>query len=138
MAKSNYIPEPFQEDLNKDVTGNTAFEALKENIREFSIERDWLKFHSPKNLAMALTVEAGELMEHFQWMETDASRHLSDETRVMIQEEMADVLIYLIRLADELDLDLEKAAMDKIAQNAEKYPAEKVRGSSKKYTEYNL
>jgi dCTP diphosphatase len=116
---------------------NPSLDSIQKRLRTFAEERDWLQFHSPKNLAMALTVEAGELMEHFQWMETEASRNPSADMREKIQEEMADVLIYLLRLADELDMDLEEAAHEKINRNAEKYPADRVRGSSKKYTEYN-
>jgi NTP pyrophosphatase (non-canonical NTP hydrolase) len=123
--------------IQKDSDAKDDFETLKLKIREFSKERDWLQFHSPKNLAMALSVEAGELMEHFQWVETGDSRSLPQPTRLKIQEEMADVLIYLLRLADELDVDLKTAAINKIDQNAEKYPADKVRGSSKKYTDYD-
>ena len=116
---------------------NPSLDSIQKRLRTFAEERDWLQFHSPKNLAMALTVEAGELMEHFQWMETEASRNPSADMREKIQEEMADVLIYLLRLADELDVDLEEATHEKINKNGEKYPADRVRGSSKKYTEYN-
>lgn len=103
--------------------------SLRDALREFADARDWNQFHSPKNLAMALSVEAAELLEHYQWSET-----ASDPAKV--REELADVLLYLIRLADRLDIDLAAAARDKIALNARKYPAEKSRGSARKYTDY--
>ena len=109
---------------------------LRDALRAFAAERDWEQFHTPRNLAVALTVEAGELLEHFQWMEELASTQLDAGRRQQIGEEMADVLLYLIRLSDKLDVDLADAARRKLQLNAQKYPAEKVRGSSKKYTEY--
>ncbi|WFB36958.1 nucleotide pyrophosphohydrolase [Kiritimatiellota bacterium B12222] len=109
---------------------------LAKRLRTFAEERDWQQFHSPKNLTMALSVEVAELMEHFQWMDGEASREPSEQTMEKIREEVADVYIYLIRLADELNIGLEEAALKKIDQNAKKYPADMVRGSSKKYTEY--
>lgn len=110
---------------------------LTERLREFSIERDWLQFHSPKNLIMALSVEVAELAEHFQWMDGEVSRKPDPDTRLKIREEMGDVFIYLLRLADELDMNLVEAAEDKINVNEEKYPADKVRGSSRKYSDYD-
>ena len=112
-----------------------ALVALRDAMRRFAAERDWDQFHSPKNLAAALSVEAAELLEHFQWLSEDASRALPDEARGRVAEEMADVLLYLVRLADKLDVDLAAAAVAKIARNAQKYPVEKSRGSSRKYTE---
>ena len=112
-----------------------TLQALREAMRRFAAERDWDQFHSPKNLAAALSVEAAELLEHFQWLTEDASRALPAEARARVAEEMADVLLYLVRLADKLDVDLAAAAVAKIARNAEKYPVEKSRGSSRKYTE---
>ena len=110
--------------------------ALRDKLRQFVAERDWDQFHSPKNLAMALSVEASELLEHFQWLtEADSSR-LPPEKRAQVSDEMADVLVYLVRLADKLDVDLLDAAAKKIEKNALKYPAERVRGSMKKYTDY--
>lgn len=108
---------------------------LRDALREFARERDWDQFHSPKNLASALSVEAAELLEQFQWLTEDQSRTLDENQRAAVGEEMADVLLYLIRLADKLDLDLTAAAHVKIRRNAEKYPADKARGSSRKYTE---
>jgi NTP pyrophosphatase (non-canonical NTP hydrolase) len=109
---------------------------LRDTLRKFVAERDWDKFHSPKNLAMALSVEAAELMEHFQWLTEDQSRRLPPEKLEQVRDEMADVLVYLVRLADKLDVDLLAAAAKKIEKNALKYPAGKVRGSMKKYSEY--
>ena len=106
-------------------------------LRQFAKDRDWDQFHSPKNLAMALSVEASELLEHFQWLTEEQSAELEGKKRNEVAEEMADVFLYLLRLADKLDIDLLEEANKKIVKNAEKYPAEKVKGSSKKYTEYN-
>jgi dCTP diphosphatase len=111
-------------------------EVLRDKLRQFAAERDWDQFHSPKNLAMALSVEAAELLEHFQWLSDAESAALAPEKRVEIREELADVLLYLIRLADKLDIDLATAAADKLSVNAQKYPIQKARGSSKKYTEF--
>jgi len=108
---------------------------LRDELRAFTQARDWDQFHSPKNLASALSVEAAELLEPFQWLTEEQSHHLSPDQRTAVQHEMADVLIYLIRLADKLDVDLIAAARKKIAHNAAKYPADIVRGSSKKRTE---
>jgi len=108
---------------------------LRDALRKFSAEREWEKFHSPKNLAIALSVEAAELLEHFQWISDADSADMAPATRTKVGEELADVLIYLVQLADKLDVDLTKAANEKLQQNAEKYPVEKARGSSKKYSE---
>jgi len=108
---------------------------LRDRLRLFAAEREWDQFHSPKNLAMALSVEVAELVEHFQWLGEDASRSLPANKLQQVREEAADVLVYLIRLADKLGLDLAVAARDKIAANALKYPVEKSRGSIRKYTE---
>ena|ERR1035441_2978474 len=108
---------------------------LRNVLRQFAADRDWDKFHSPKNLAIALSVEAAELLEHFQWLSCAESADLPAEMRNRVREELADVLLYLIRLADKLNVDLANAAAEKIQINAEKYPVEKARGTSKKYTE---
>lgn len=108
---------------------------LRLKLRRFAAERDWDQFHSPKNLAMALSVEAAELLEHFQWLSDAESSALSPELRAKVSEEIADVLLYLVRLADKLDVDLAVAASEKLKLNATKYPAEKARGSNKKYCE---
>ena len=106
---------------------------LRDELRAFAAERDWDQFHSPRNLATALAVEAAELLEPFQWLTDDQSRALPPETRAAVEEELADVLLYLVRLADKLDVDLAAAARAKIVRNGEKYPVEKARGSSRKY-----
>lgn len=106
---------------------------LRDALRAFAAERDWDQFHSPRNLAAALAVEAAELLEPFQWLTDEQSRALSAEARAAVEQEMADVLLYLVRLADKLGVDLEQAARAKIALNAEKYPVESARGSSRKY-----
>lgn len=118
------------------MTGANDLKTLREKLRNFAIERDWDRFHSPKNLSMALVAEVAELIEHFQWLTEEQSAKLSAEKLAEVEQELADVLIYLIRLADKLDVDLLRAAEKKIAFNEKKYPVEKVRGSSKKYTEY--
>ena len=110
--------------------------ALRDKLRKFVAERDWDQFHSPKNLAMALSVEAAELVEHFQWLTEAESKNLPPEKLAQVRDEMADVLVYLVRLADKLDVDLLAAAAQKIAKNELKYPAAKVRGSMKKYSDY--
>jgi len=108
---------------------------LIEKIRSFNRERDWEQYHTPKNLAMALVVEAGELVEHFQWLTPEQSRNLDDKTLVKVRQEIGDVLLYLLNLADQLDIDPIKAATEKLAHNAEKYPVHKVKGKAIKYNE---
>ena len=108
---------------------------LNSQTNLFSDERDWSQFHSPKNLSMALIVEAAELVEHFQWMQADESDLLTNEKRVQVGDELADILIYTVRLANRLNIDLEKAAQEKMRKNKIKYPIEKSRGRSEKYTE---
>jgi len=108
---------------------------LRDELRQFAADRDWEQFHTPMNLAIALSVEASELLEHFQWLTPDQSQHLSAEKSSAIRLEMADVLLYLIRLADRMEIDLAASAFDKIAINANKYPVALSKGSSKKYTE---
>ena len=105
-------------------------------LRAYAAERDWEQFHSPKNLAMALTVEAAELLEQFQWLTQAESEAPSAERRARIEAELADVLIYLVRLADRLDVDLPAAVNEKIELNRRRYPPEQVRGSASKYDEY--
>lgn len=113
-----------------------SIEALRDRLREFALERDWDQFHTPKNLSMALIAEAAELIEHFQWVDGEKSHLLADKVRPAVEEEIADIMIYLVRIADKLDIDLYSAVERKIAINACKYPADKVRGSARKYTEY--
>ena len=110
-------------------------EKLRDQLRVFAAERDWDQFHSPRNLASALSVEAAELLENFQWLTDAQSQQLPPKTLENVRLEVADVLLYLIRLSDKLGIDLIAAANAKIALNATKYPVEKARGSSKKYTE---
>ena len=114
---------------------STELSQIRDLLRQFADDRDWDQFHSPKNLAAALAVEAAELLERFQWLTEDQSRSLPPTELASVREEMADVLNYLVRLADKLDVNLLDAARDKIALNAQKYPVEKSRGRSKKYSE---
>jgi dCTP diphosphatase len=114
-----------------------ALRALQQRVAEFAAARDWEPFHSPKNLAMALSVEAAELVEEFQWLTEEQSRALDAERRERVRLELADVFIYLLRIADKLGVDLVAAATDKIVLNEKKYPAERVRGDARKYTEYD-
>lgn len=111
---------------------DTELESLRLAIRQFADDRDWEQFHSPKNLASALIVEAGELLEVFQWLTDAQSRALTAAQQANATDELADVLIYLIRLADQLNVDLGAAARAKIARNAERYPVAISRGSSQK------
>ncbi len=113
----------------------TELEKLRDQLRAFAAERDWEQFHSPKNLAMALSVEVAELLEHFQWLNEEQSRRLQPDALAAVNEEAADILLYLIRLSDKLGIDLIAAANKKLALNARKYPVDKARGTSKKYTE---
>lgn len=110
---------------------------LSAALQAFADERDWQQFHTPKNLAMALSVEVAELQEPFQWLTPEESSSLPAEKLLEVRNEIGDVFIYLIRLADQLGIDLLKAAEDKLELNKAKYPAEQVRGKAKKYTEYN-
>lgn len=109
---------------------------LIERINGFAAERDWDQFHSPKNLSMALIAEAAELVEHFQWLTEEQSYTLPDNTLAEVRLELADIFVYLLRMSDRLGVDLVQAAQQKISLNEQKYPAEKVKGSAKKYHEY--
>jgi dCTP diphosphatase len=109
---------------------------LRELTRTFAAEREWGQFHTPKNLAMALSVEVAELVEHFQWLRTGELDELDERKRDGIRHEMADVLLYLVQLADRTGVDLRAAALEKLRLNGEKYPAEKVKGDARKYDEY--
>ena len=110
---------------------------LQQRLAAFAAERDWQQFHSPKNLAMALSVEVAELVEQFQWLTEEQSRALDAARYQRVRLELADVFIYLLRIADALDVDLAQAADDKIALNERKYPVERVRGDARKYDEYD-
>lgn len=111
------------------------FEDLSQRLAEFAAERDWEQFHSPKNLAMALAAEAGELLEHFQWLTEAQSADLPPESLEAVALELADLQVYLVRLADKLGVDLVAAAHRKIDLNAEKYPVDRARGHARKYTD---
>jgi NTP pyrophosphatase (non-canonical NTP hydrolase) len=110
-----------------------SLETLRAQLAQFAAERDWDQFHNPKNLAMAVAGEAGELVEHFQWLTPEQAANLPRETRDEVALECADVLLFLLRLCDKLDIDLAAAAQKKIKLNAKKYPVEKSRGRATKY-----
>jgi len=112
------------------------FKQLHETLGKFAHERDWDQFHSPKNLAMALTVEAAELQECFQWLTEEQSKTLDEQQLAAVAEEIADVQLYLIQLAGKLGIDIESACWAKVCKNADKYPADRVRGRAEKYTRY--
>ena len=114
----------------------SSLDELAVLIRAFAKERDWDQFHTPKNLAMGVAIEAAELMEEFQWLTPEQSAELAPEKLAAVRHEIADVLVYLVLLADKLGVDLLAAAADKIAINAQKYPADTVRGKATKYDEY--
>ena len=112
-----------------------SLNGLKKRLRDFANARDWDQFHSPKNLSMALSAEVAEIVEHFQWLTEDQSKSLPLQKLSEVEEELADTFIYLIRLADKLDVDLLEAAKNKIKVNEQKYPIDQSKGNSKKYTE---
>ena len=103
-------------------------------LREFAKERDWDQFHSPKNLAMALSVEVAEIVEHFQWLTEEQSKNLPNDKLEEVETELADTFIYIVRLADKLEIDLLAAAHSKVEVNERKYPVGKSKGNAKKYT----
>lgn len=111
-------------------------QTLQAALRRFAEERDWAQFHSPKNLAVSLSIEAAEVLEHFQWLTDEQSRQLDEAQRAEVAREIADVLLYLLQLSDKLGIDPLAAAQEKLVLNAEKYPADKARGKSRKYTEF--
>jgi NTP pyrophosphatase (non-canonical NTP hydrolase) len=114
----------------------TELNDIKKALATFSKDRDWQQFHSPKNLAMALSVEAAEIVEHFQWLTEDESKTLTVEKRQAIAEEIADTQMYLLLLAENLEVDIIQSVNQKIEKNAVKYPLNKTKGSAKKYTDY--
>lgn len=116
---------------------NQALEPLRKRLAAFAAQRDWDQFHSPKNLSMALIAEAAELVEHFQWRTEQQSNELDSKTQDAVALELADIFIYLIRLADKLDVNLLDAADRKIAINETRYPVDKVRGDARRASEYN-
>lgn len=107
-----------------------------EKLRRFTRDREWEKYHNPKNLAMAISIEANELLEHFVWKTTEESKNHAEKQKEAVGDEMADVAIYLLQLADLLGLDLLEIVDKKIAKNAKKYPVAKSHGSNRKYTEH--
>ena len=109
--------------------------SLRDTLRRFAAARDWQQFHTPKNLAMALSVEAAELLEHFQWLTPAQSARLDARSKRAVEDEIADVLLYLTRLADVLDIDPLAAARRKIRVNARKYPVARAKGNARKYSE---
>lgn len=111
---------------------------IQQKLRQFAQDRDWEQFHSPKNLATALAIEAAELLEPFQWLKEEESRKLNSSDAALVKEEIADVLIYLLRLADQLDIDLEVAVEEKMRLNAEKYPIDLAKGNAVKYNRRNI
>lgn len=113
-----------------------SFEKIRIQVETFANERDWDQFHTPKNLAMALSVEVAELMEHFQWLENGNKDSLNEQQLAEITDEVADVQVYLVRLADKLGIDILSAVDSKMVKNAAKYPADQARGKSDKYTAY--
>lgn len=110
-------------------------ERLRRDLRRFAADRDWEQFHTPKNLAIALSVEAGELLEHFQWLTAAQSETLSAKQLAEVRQELADVFLYLLSLSDRVGVDLVAAAFEKIELNAKKYPVELAKGTAKKYTD---
>lgn len=127
----------FQESSdNEAVNVQDSLLELKHAMRQFTEERDWDQFHSPKNLSMALAGETGELLDCFRWLTEKASYQLNDKQAQAVKEELADVLLLTVRLADKLNIDLLPAAKNKIAKNAKNYPVDKVKGSAKKYNQY--
>jgi dCTP diphosphatase len=115
-----------------------SLEQLRQRLADFAKVRDWEQFHSPKNLAMALIGEAAEIIEHFQWLSEEKSSQLSPEKKQAVSQELADVLIYLIRLADQLDIDLITATEAKIQVNETRYPVKLVKGSARRADEYHI
>ncbi|MFT7228645.1 MAG: dCTP diphosphatase [Methylophilaceae bacterium] len=113
-----------------------SIDQLRARVNQFVEERDWVQFHSPKNLSMAMIVEAGEVVEHFQWMTETDSKNLDAEKKEQVGQELSDTFVYLLRIAEVCGIDLIDAANKKIDLNANKYPVEKAKGSNAKYTEY--
>jgi dCTP diphosphatase len=112
-----------------------TIESIQRKLQEFADDRDWEQFHSPKNLVMALSVEVSELVEHFQWLTQEQSKNLTNEKIDEVEQELGDIFIYLMRIADKLNINLIDAALNKIDINEKKYPVEKAKGVAKKYNE---
>ena len=137
MAPKNQHVKEVMDRLLDRVMVEDPVDDIKLRLRKFVAERDWQQFNTPKNLSMALIAEAGELVEHFQWLTDEQSKNLDNEQLKAVSHELADIFVYLIRLADELNIDLIKATNEKMLINRKKYPAEKVKGSANKYTYYD-
>lgn len=120
-------------ETERDLATSLRFEPLQRILRDFARERDWEQFHSPKNLAMALSVEVAELVEIFQWLDGPASASLPDTERRHAAQEIADIQIYLARIADVLGIDIAQAVDEKLEINRRNYPADRVRGSAARY-----
>ena len=131
----------FEHVLNRGINvmsdDNTTLGKLKKAVDDFNQERDWKQYHSPKNLAMSIAIEASELMQLFQWTESSASWSLCREPEILsgIKDEISDIIVYCLDMADAVDFDVSTALMEKMEKNRRNYPIEKARGSSKKYTE---
>lgn len=119
-----------------NIQSTDSIDQLRARVNKFVEARDWAQFHSPKNLAMAMIVEAGEVVEHFQWLTEADSRDLDPEKKEQVGQELSDTFVYLLRIAEVCGIDLIEAANKKIDLNAKKYPVDKVKGSNAKYTEY--
>jgi NTP pyrophosphatase (non-canonical NTP hydrolase) len=137
QRRASFVSYPVIFTMTALADATTTIEDLKNRVLAFVRERDWEQFHSPKNLSMAIAAEAGELMEHFLWADSAASRDSCQETarRKKVEEELADVVIYSLDFANITGIDLAAAIEAKLAVNAQKYPVEKARGRSEKYTE---
>ena len=137
MATKNPQVKEVMDRLLDRVMVEDPVDDIKHRLRKFVAERDWQQFNTPKNLSMALIAEAGELVEHFQWLTDEQSKNLDGDQLKAVSHELADIFVYLLRLADELNIDLIKATNEKMLVNNKKYPAEKVKGSANKYTYYD-
>jgi len=132
------VIKPIEKQRRKIIAkvGRSELSAVQRKILDFRKARDWAQFHDPKNLAEALTIEAGELLENFLWKTTEQSRNLTVEELKNVKEELADIFIFLTYLCEEYKINLLKEVENKVAHNEVKYPVEKAKGSSKKYTEF--
>jgi NTP pyrophosphatase (non-canonical NTP hydrolase) len=126
----------MENDMANEFATTDSLNDLRAQLRQFTAERQWEQFHTPKNLASALIVEAAELLEPFQWLNNGKADELGAEKLQAVRHEMADVMAYLIMLADQLNIDLIAATNEKIQLNARKYPSDIVRGDARKYNEY--
>jgi len=122
--------------MTSDAMTPDSIDQLRARVNQFVEERDWAQFHSPKNLSMAMIVEAGEVVEHFQWITEADSKNLDAEKKEQVGQELSDTFVYLLRIAEVCGIDLIDAANKKIDLNAKKYPVEKAKGTNAKYTKY--